>query len=484
MVAPARPLASARAARGVLAAARRLSRYVFAFGLTACSQTGTTVAATAPDAAPDAGPQGWHVAGGFLRDAAGRAMIVRGANVSGKNKTPPWFDFQGPSDFARMRVDWGMNGVRFLVEWAAIEPEEGQYDEAYLDAVAQRIEWAEEADLYVVVDMHEDVYGEGFASGGGDGAPAWTCDSYAGFTPTTPWAIEALEPQVTACVDQFWHSTELQAHYAEAWRRVAERLSGFDHVVGFDVMNEPFWGTAPILTFEPTLLEPFYEMVVPIVRTAAPGWVAFIEPSSSRNLGGTTHLVPPSFANYVYAPHSYDTGAESGNGFNPMDAPGIESNIAALAAEAQMLGAALWLGEYGDTDTDPQIAAYMGATCAATGAVAAGSTYWDYTMGGYGMLDVDGGEAQPLVSTIVQPYAERVAGDPLGWTWDAATATFTLTYHPNASIVAPTLVSIPSRLYPAGYTFECGGCTAKSQGGELVVTAPPSADPAVLTVHP
>src|SRR5262249_53067895 len=141
----------------------------------ACSDEGTQVPA-------------WSVRGGFLRDAQGRAVILRGANVSGKNKNPPFFDFHGPAAFARMRADWGMNAVRFLVEWAAIEPEEGQYDDAYLDAVAQRIEWAQAADLYVVVDMHQDVYGQGFASGGGDGAPLWTCDAsnYASFTPTDP----------------------------------------------------------------------------------------------------------------------------------------------------------------------------------------------------------------------------------------------------------------------------------------------------------
>ena len=38
---------------------------------------------------------------------------------------------------------------------------------------------------------------------------------------------------------------------------------------------------------------------------------------------------------------------------------------------------------------------------------------WDYTKGGYGLLNVDGSEAQPLVDTVVKPYPERVAGNPL-----------------------------------------------------------------------
>ncbi|HEY8087138.1 MAG TPA: cellulase family glycosylhydrolase, partial [Polyangiaceae bacterium] len=141
--------------------ARRSLTAAAAAGLAAvvaCSDNGTQLPAVS-------------VSRGFLRDGQGRALVLRGANVSGKNKEPPYFDFQGPSDFARMRPDWGMNGIRFLVLWSALEPTEGQYDAGYLDAVAERMGWARDAGLYVVLDMHQDVYGLGFASGGGDGAP-------------------------------------------------------------------------------------------------------------------------------------------------------------------------------------------------------------------------------------------------------------------------------------------------------------------------
>lgn len=427
----------------------------------------------------------WSVSGGFLRDAAGRAVILRGANVSGKAKYAPYFDFQGPADFARMHDDWGMNAVRFLVLWAALEPRRGVYDDAYLDAVAQRIGWAQQAGLAIVLDMHQDVYGEGFASGGGDGAPLWSCDAknYQGFTPTNPWALENLEGGVTACYDAFWHGDDIQGHYIEAWRRVAHRLAGFDNVVGFDVFNEPYWGSHAIPSFEADLLEPFYEKVVPVVRGEAPGWVAFLEPSASRNLGGTTRLPAPSFPNFAYAPHSYDTSAESGGGFDPAHAQAVVANVAALADEARQLGGALWIGEYGSPQTASGVVAYMTAQYDGAGAVAASSMYWDYTKGGYGMLAPDGSEAQPLVDTLVRPYPQRVAGDPIAWAFDAKTSTFTFTYHPRAS-TAPTVLAVPDRLYPGGYTWACAACQVTRASGSLTITQADVADPAVIVLRP
>ncbi len=445
----------------------------------ACSADGTL----APDAAA---PSTRSVQAGFLRDAQGRAVILRGANLSGRDKAPPWFDFHGPADFARMRTDWGMNGIRFVMQWAAIEPEEGVYDASYLDAVAERIGWAQDASLSVVLDMHQDVYGMGFELGGGDGAPLWSCpaENYAGFMPTSPWAVEDLEAGVSNCFDNLWHDATTQAHFAEAWRRVAARLAGYDNVVGFDVINEPYWGHHQLDYFEPDLLGPFYEMIVPIVRSAAPGWVAFLEPSSARNLGVATRLPVPSFTNYVYAPHAYDKTAEQYGVFDPSDVPGVLSNISALAGEAKNLGGALWIGEYGGVATESGITQYMKADYDGAGAVAGSSMIWDYTKGGYGLLNVDGTEAQPLVNAVVKPYPERVAGDPISWAFDESTSTFTLTYHARASVTAPTVVSVPARVYPAGFVVSCGGCRSSVSTGTLTITTPPAGDPAVVTLTP
>ena len=82
-----------------------------------------------------------------LTDFADRTAIVRGMNVG--KKEAPYLDFHAAADFARMRDDWGMNAVRFYFPWAAVEPSPGQYDDAFLDQVRQRLDWAAAAKVDV-----------------------------------------------------------------------------------------------------------------------------------------------------------------------------------------------------------------------------------------------------------------------------------------------------------------------------------------------
>jgi endoglycosylceramidase len=429
-------------------------------------------------------PPGWHVRGNFLRGPDGRAAILRGANVSGAQKAPPYLDDKQPADYQRLRSDWGMNAMRFVMTWAAVEPDAGRYDDTYLEGVRERIHWAQQAGLVVVLDMHQDIYGEGF---GFDGAPRWTCDAarYAAFTPRTPWFVSALDANVQACVDDFYTRTDLQDHFTGAWRHVAERLSTEPAVIGFDVLNEPNWGTYSIFDFEQDRLTPLYQRVVASVRAAAPGWVAFLEPSASRNAGVATGLTAFKFPDVVYAPHSYDQAAEGGGGFDPAHRQQVLDHLAQLAGEARALGAGLWIGEYGGVATAPGIVEYMTAEYDGAGAAAGGTMYWAYDKSdGYAMLAPDGTEKPLLLEALVRPYPERVAGDPISYAFDAATSTATMVYRPDRALALPTEIVVPDRRYPNGWQVECGGCAFTKRSGGLVIDKPPPGDTATVVIHP
>jgi endoglycosylceramidase len=423
--------------------------------------------------APPQAPPKWHVSGNALRAPDGRAAIFRGVNL-GSQKNMPYLGWATEDDYRRVRTDFGMNAIRFVMTWSAVEPTEGSYDEQYLDGVAERMKWASDANLSVVLDMHEDIYGEGF---GYDGAPRWTCDAahYMAFKPAASWYLNALDPNVEACVDRFFTDGDLRGRFVAMWAHVAARLASEPAVVGFDPLNEPEWGSYPLGQFEQDRLQPFYEQVVGAVRGAAPDWVAFLEPGASRNVGVSTGLVPFSFADVVYAPHAYDSQAEGGSGFDPSHRGMVLGNGASLAAEATSLNAALWIGEYGGQAAAPGIVDYMTAEYDAAGAAAAGSMYWSYDKGGgYSMLDSDGKEVPLLVDTLVRPYPARTAGDPISYAWDASTSTFTFVYTPDPAAAAATEIIVPARRYPNGFTIDCGGCVSSTDGDILSITKPGS----------
>jgi endoglycosylceramidase len=431
-------------------------------------------------------PPGWHVSGGAIRDPEGRTVLLRGLNLAGSHKAKPYFGFHEEADYRAVRGKWGMNGIRFLITWAAVEPAMGQYDEAYLDEVAKRMQWAKAADLAVVIDMHQDLFGEGFASAGGDGAPRWACDParYAAFVPRTPWYLSSLDPNLQACVDGMFTREDLRQHFVEAWRRVAKRLAGEGAVIGFDPLNEPNWGSYAIGSFEHDRLQPLYQKVVEAVRGEAPGWLAFIEPGASRNVGFATDLANLGYANVVYSPHSYDAGAEGGGGFDPAHREQVIDNIGKLAGEAKDLGAALWIGEYGGMVNTPGIAEYMGAERDGQGDVAASAMYWDYEKNdGYGWLAGDGSEKPALVDALVAPFPERVAGDLINYSFDPVTRMAVFQVKGDGSIGAPTIVSIPEQRYPQGWTIECGGCAVEKGNGSAKLVGIGTGDARAIVVR-
>lgn len=420
---------------------------------------------------PPPAPAGWQVREGFLRAPDGRVVLLRGANVAGEHKMTPYLDTSRAEDYARLRSVWGMNAIRFIMTWAAIQPAPDRYDEAYLDAVATRLRWAHEAGLAVVLDMHQDIYGEGF---GFDGAPRWACDEarYRAFVPREPWFLNSLDPNVQACVDAFFTQEETLRRFTAAWVRVAQRFAAEPAVVGFDVLNEPSWGSYAVSRFDADRLQPLYERIVAAVRSQAPSWVAFLEPGASRNVGFATRLQPFSFANVMYSPHSYDSAAESGSGFDPARRDFIKDTVAELRQEATALGAGLWIGEYGGMPEHPGYAEYMRAQYDAASAVSAGSMYWAYSRGGgYSMLDAEGRERPTVLSALVRPYPERIAGTPLGSSYDPDTRTFLFRYQPAKDLRLPTEMFIPERVFGADYRVDCTGCTYEIDGATLRVTA-------------
>ncbi|MEE4454957.1 cellulase family glycosylhydrolase [Novosphingobium resinovorum] len=244
------------------------------------------------------------VSGDRFLDSSGRGVMLRGVNLGGDCKLPyPYGGTNYPSDFSDHRdvtfigrpfplgeadehlgrlAHWGFNVVRLLTTWEAVEHAgPGQYDEDYLDYLAEVVRRAEAHGLYVMLDFHEDVWSR---MTGGSGAPGWTFEAVGlDFTkfnaagaahvmqhkydyalggwqeayPQMSWGANHRLPPTGIMWTLFFTGRLftpdfhidgrnvqdfLQGHYLGAMEQVARRLAPMPGVLGFDTLNEPVHG--------------------------------------------------------------------------------------------------------------------------------------------------------------------------------------------------------------------------------------------------
>ena len=341
----------------------------------------------------------------IIADEFAREVTLRGACVEGEERSlPPWqrstaaadyaagacpannANYQEPpicgvqagagkfaqdtsalsrNDFAQARA-LGFNIVRLCLSWSSLEYAPGVYNATYIERVAQLVSWAEEQDIYVILDMHEDLYSlfiqpapnatgvPGLLSPGGgqDGAPAWAVATD-GWPPLSIFGVGNLNLAVMRAFDNFYNNSVLpglpqgaapgpglQDHYIGAIAALAARFVNSSAVAGYEIMNEPNPGTAlGPLHFGRSLLYPLYARVVQAVTGVRDGLppcaggarspyaqpaptcaypdlgvrdtrhLFFAEPSALRNLlDFSAEEIPTRWTSYphiVHTPHVY-----------------------------------------------------------------------------------------------------------------------------------------------------------------------------------
>ena len=332
-------------------------------------------------------------ANGFV-DGYGRAVVLRGFNVSGEAKLAEHngLPFANVADAqksaAAMRNLTGANSIRFLLSWAYIEPAPGQIDYTYIGNVTAQLQAFLDDGFEVLVDFHQDLYSRYLFNSGswytGDGAPQWVVN--AGGYPAESCGIcvnwGQNITQNTAVDDAmygFWHNRVLttsagqvaeqdaflaQAQSALGYVRTHLSSDEFARVVGVDPFNEPYAGKydsgQTSLTWERDLLWPFFQKFRAAMDSA--GWTtkpAFVEPnlfwnsnlSFEQQTGGLSNIGTLG-TRYVFNTHFYDEAALSGIFLIGKAGDGqYTSNFDTVRQRASALGTSAMVSEFGSPET-------------------------------------------------------------------------------------------------------------------------------------
>lgn len=200
-----------------------------------------------------------RTSGTRFTDPEGKTIILRGLNVVEKDPAAGYIHRDTAGLFDKF-VKWGFNCIRLGIIWDGAEPQPGKYDEAYLDRIEAIVNRAAAHNIYIMLDMHQDLFGRQFS----DGAPGW-----ATLTDSLPHATGAIwsdsyliSPAVQRAFDNFWANKSapdgagIQDHYARLWQHISKRFAKQSAVIGYDIMNEPFNGSSGA-TILPAILKEY-----------------------------------------------------------------------------------------------------------------------------------------------------------------------------------------------------------------------------------
>jgi endoglycosylceramidase len=294
--------------------------------------------------------------GGRIEDALGREVLLRGVNVNSLGEYWAYDPNIGTvlpfgEEDAEAIAGIGWNVVRLILSWSRVEPNPGEYDEAYLDEAEAVVRLLESREVYTIIDLHQDAWDESLAARdddncpegttpafGWDGAPHWaTLDNDASRCITDGPATGRREfsPAVIQAFLSFWNDEEgpggvgIQARYHAMLSHVAARFSRYDAVAGYDPMNEPNAFSEEILAIaapgldledQTDALSSFYQRALGAIREGeqsadSPARLMLFEPSNDWAFVPTL-AVRPVFdhdGQVVYSPHIYQGGITGGD---------------------------------------------------------------------------------------------------------------------------------------------------------------------------
>lgn len=406
-----------------------------------------------------------------LRDEAGRVVVFRGVNARVEGLFDVTFDdgrlpledipaFE-EADARRMR-ELGLSLLRLPINWSGVEPEEGAYDEAYLDEVERVVRLCAAHDVHVIVDFHQDAYSKHI---GEDGAPLWAIHPPPEMLLGGPLGDSLEERRLSAQVDRAFvgffvdddedtTDQRLQAAFAAMARHVAARFADEPYVLGYDLYNEPIAADRYLVRF--------HDRVAAAIREVDDRHLLLFEPSATRNFTERAPLARAPFADDggVYAVHLYTFAfTDSRAQLETLERADLEPNVLDARREAARWDVPMLVGEWGIGPNAPNMPRYVQLMHELFDETFASATVWlwkEDSQGRWGFFEAeeDGtwSERPDVVAAHVRVYAERIAGEPIRMRYDAATRRFELAVEGRRD-EAPNVLYVPEGYGP--FTLRC-----------------------------
>jgi endoglycosylceramidase len=436
--------------------------------------------------------------GRWFTDAGGRVVILHGHNMVFKVRSyrPAEPDFG--ADDARWLQRHGFNTIRLGIIYKGLEPEppeggEPQYRDGYLRSIAKTESQLARRGVFTLLDFHQDLYNERFQ---GEGWPDWqVLDDGVPSEPQQGFpANYIVNAGLQRAFDNFWANTEaegrgLQDAYGDAWAHVAAKFRDRPYVVGYDILNEPWPGSAfnsdncfnPMgcATFDETTLGPFNERVIAAIRETDPETLIFYEPLVTFDFSADSKLPDTGDPAAGFSFHNYCLpGAFGGPGSGPSCEPLEDTVFANADKQADETGDVPFLTEFGATDdletierivrladnhmTSWQYWHYCGCDDPTTAGPGVQALVFDPAKRPHGK-NVN----RAKLKVLERPYPRAVAGTPRRFGFDPETKRFELEYStkaPDGGRLARDLLTevyVPRIQYRDGYR-------AKAEGAEVV----------------
>jgi endoglycosylceramidase len=445
-------------------------------------------------------------AGRWVLDPAGRVLVLHGLNMVYK-RAPYAPDRVGfGADDAAFLARNGFTTVRLGLIWKAVEPKPGQYDDAYLARIRRTTEVLASKGIWTLLDFHQDLFNERFQ---GEGAPDWAVQDDG--LPAQPQLgfpdNYFVQASLNRAFDHFWANDPgpggvgLQDRYAAAWRHVATYFRHTPRVLGVDLFNEPWPGSAFATCANPLgcplfdqQLQAFSQRSIDAIRSVDGRTAIFYEPNVIFNDGAQTAVTPTGkrlgFSFHDYCLTADTIGSEAGFGSQVCD--GFDGIVwQNMADHVAASGDAPLLTEFGATNDQTTLRGMVDRAAS----YRTGWQYWAYC-GCADPTTTGPGTTQALVfdpakaprgtnvdwakmRAIVTPHPLAVSGTPTRWHFDRTTRVFSTSWSPKraggAGAFAPgsrTTIAVPPLAYPKGCRVTVtGGRVVSAAGARVLVIA-------------